>query len=105
MEIYIANVDGSEMVQVTELGGANWAPFFHPSGEKIVFCSNHHNEGFPFNLFIINIDGSGLEQLTFDKAFDSFPMFSHDGKYLSFSSNRNNGGSRDTNLFIAEWKD
>ena len=26
-----------------------------------------------------------------------------DGKKLVFSSNRNNGGTRDTNLFIADW--
>jgi WD40 repeat protein len=31
--------------------------------------------------------------------------FSPDGKKLVFSSNRNNGGTRDTNLFIADWKD
>ena len=29
--------------------------------------------------------------------------FSPDGKQLVFSSNRNNGGTRDTNVFIAEW--
>ena len=33
------------------------------------------------------------------------PTPSPDGKYLAFSSNRNNGGTRDTNLFIAEWQD
>ena len=37
--------------------------------------------------------------------FDAFPVFSNDGKYLVFSSNRNNGGTRETNLFVAEWKD
>ena len=28
MELFIANVDGSDMRQLTNLGGANWAPFF-----------------------------------------------------------------------------
>lgn len=106
MELYIANVDGSDMRQITDLGNANWAPFFHPSGEKVLFSSNHASErGFPFNIYMINIDGSGLEQVTFDTAFDSFPMFSFDGKYLAFSSNRNNGRTRNTNMFIAEWVD
>lgn len=106
MEIYICNVDGSDLRQVTNLGKANWAPFYHPSGKKIVFSSNHHGErGFQFNLFMINEDGTGLEQLTYDGVFDSFPMFSYDGKHLVFSSNRNNGGTRDTNLFVAEWVD
>ena len=104
MEIYVCNVDGSDLKQITNLGKANWAPYFHPSGEKIVFSSNHHSQsGRQFNIFSINLDGSGLEQITFDEAFDAFPMFSHDGKKLVFSSNRNNKGTRDTNVFIADW--
>jgi len=104
MELFICNVDGSELTQITNLGKANWAPFFHPSGEKVIFSSNYKSErGFPFNLYMINIDGSGLEQVTYDGVFDSFPMFSYDGKKLVFSSNRNNGGTRSTNLFIADW--
>ncbi len=104
MELYVCNLDGSELTKITDLGNANWAPFFHPSGEKVIFASNHKSKrGFPFNLFMINVDGTGLEQITFDNTFDSFPMFSYDGKKLVFASNRNNGGTRDTNLFIADW--
>jgi len=104
MELFICNVDGSDMRQITDLGKANWAPYFHPSGKKIIFSSNHTAErGFPFNLYLINIDGTGLEQISSSDTFDAFPMFSYDGKKLIFSSNRNNGGNRDTNLFIADW--
>ena len=104
MELYICNVDGSDMRQITKLGKANWAPFFHPSGEKVIFSSNHKGtRGFEFNLFMINIDGTGLEQISYDNVFDAFPMFSNDGKRIVFSSNRNNGGTRDTNLFVADW--
>lgn len=106
MEVYTCNIDGSDLKQITNLGQANWAPYFHPSGEKIIFSSNHESKrGFPFHLYLINLDGTGLEKLTNDDGFDAFPMFSPDGKFLVFSSNRNNGGTRDTNLFIAEWKD
>jgi dipeptidyl aminopeptidase/acylaminoacyl peptidase len=105
MELFVCNADGSDLKQITNLGGANWAPFFHPSGEKIIFSSNHVTKRVPFNLFMINIDGSGLEQITFDTVFDSFPMFSYDGKKLVFASNRNAEGTYDTNLFIADWVD
>lgn len=106
MEIYTCNIDGSDLKQVTNLGKANWAPFFHPSGKKIIFSSNHHSKrGYDFQLYLINIDGTGLEAITSESIFNAFPMFSPDGKYLIFSSNRNNGGTRDTNLFIAEWVD
>jgi TolB protein len=106
MEIFVCNADGTGLKQVTNLGKANWAPFYHPDGKKIIFSSNHKGtRGFEFNLFMINEDGTGLEQITYDKVFDSFAMFSPDGKKLIFSSNRNNGGTRDTNLFVAEWVD
>ena len=106
MELYICNADGSDLKQLTNLGNANWSPFFLPDGKRIIFSSNFEAErGFPFNLYIIGIDGKGLERVTHSDTFDAFPVFSNDGKKLVFSSNRNNGGGRDTNLFIAEWQD
>ena len=38
-----------------------------------------------------------------DKGSDAFPMFSGNGKKIVFCSNRNNGGTRDTNIFIADY--
>jgi Tol biopolymer transport system component len=106
MEIYTCNVDGTDLKQITNLGKANWAPFYHPSGNKIIFSSNHYSKrGYSFQLFMINTDGTGLKQITYSSLFNAFPMFSPDGKYLIFSSNRNNGGTRDTNLFLVEWED
>jgi len=106
MEVFVCNSDGSDLKQVTHLGKANWAPFYLPDNQRIIFSSNHHaNRGFQFNLFIINEDGSGLEKVTQDPVFDSFPMFSPDGKMIVFSSNRFNNGTRDTNIFIADWID
>jgi TolB protein len=106
LEIFTCNVDGSDMKQITHLGGANWAPFFHPSGKKIIFASNHKSEkGRQFNLFMVDTEGNNLEQITYDGVFDSFAMFSPDGVHLSWSSNRFNGGTHDTNVFVAEWVD
>ncbi len=104
MEVFIANADGSDQRQVTALGNANWAPAYMPDSKRIIFASNHQSRrGFPFNLFTINEDGSGLEKVSAEKAFDAFPMFSPDGRQIVFCSNRNNGGTRDTNIFIADW--
>lgn len=104
MEVFIADADGKNSKQVTALGNANWAPAYLPDSKKIIFASNHQSKrGFPFNLFLINEDGSGLEKISAEKSFDAFPMFSPDGKKIVFCSNRNNGGTRDTNIFIADW--
>lgn len=108
LNIFIADIDGKNVRQVTNLPGANWAPFFHPDGKKILFCSNHHSlkeGGRRFDIFMINLDGSGLEQITNSRNFDAFPMFSYDGKKLVFCSNRNKERkfTRDTNVFVADW--
>ncbi|HRG33913.1 MAG TPA: M20/M25/M40 family metallo-hydrolase [Saprospiraceae bacterium] len=106
MEIYTCNADGSDLKQITHLGKANWAPFFHPSGQKIIFSSNHHStRGYDFQLYLIDLNGEHLKQITYESMFNAFPMFSPDGKKLVFSSNRQQGAPRETNVFIADWND
>ncbi|NJD21828.1 MAG: hypothetical protein FIA82_04040 [Melioribacter sp.] len=108
LNVFIADIDGKNAKQVTHLPGANWAPFFHPDGKKILFCSNNHSVnkgGRIFDVFMINIDGTGLEKITNSETFDAFPMFSYDGKKIAFCSNRraDRKPSHDTNVFIADW--
>ena len=105
LELYVANADGSEAAQITWLGAASFAPFFHPSGKRIIFSSNHGDpKGREFDLFAVNVDGTGLERVTYAPGFDGFPMFSPDGRWLAFSSNRSTAeGQADTNVFVARW--
>jgi Tol biopolymer transport system component len=104
MEVWVANADGSNAKQVSSFGQANWAPAYMPDNKRIIFASNHeYKRGFPFNLYTMNEDGTNLTKVSRDKGFDAFPMFSPDGKKIVFCSNRNNGGTRDTNIFIADW--
>jgi len=104
MEIWVMNADGSDQKQITNLGGANFAPFFTPDDRRIIFSSNYKNpRSRNFELYLINPDGTGLEQVTDDPEFDGFPMFSPDGKKLVWASGRivKEGG---LNLYIADWK-
>jgi Tol biopolymer transport system component len=104
MEVWISDADGNNARQVTQLGQANWAPCYMPDSKRIIFASNHeYKRGFPFNMYTISEDGTGLSKVSRDNGFDAFPMFSPDGKKIIFCSNRNNGGTRDTNVFLADW--
>ena len=106
MELWIMNADGTDQRQITNLGGANWAPFFTPDGRRIIFSSNHHvsPRSGNFDLFVVNLDGTGLEQITTEPTFDGFPQFSPDGTKLVWASNRHARNPRETNIFVADWR-
>jgi Tol biopolymer transport system component len=106
LELFVMDRDGSNLAQVTGLGGANFAPSWHPDGRRLIFASNIGDpKGRDFDLYLINVDGSGLERVTFSTTFDGFPMFSPDGRRLVFASNRNASVEGETNVFIADWID
>jgi TolB protein len=104
LELWVANADGTDARQITSNGKANFAPYFHPSGQKVLFSSNMDDpQGRMFDVYMINVDGTGLERITHTDDFDGFPMFSPDGRYLVWGSNRNMSHEGNTNVFIAEW--
>ena len=106
MDIYVADADGANPRRLTNNGAANFAPYWHPSGEQIVFSSNMDDPGGrDFELYLINTDGTGLERITWSEGFDGFPVFDPSGTRLVFGSNRNESHEGNTNLFIAEWRD
>ncbi len=104
LEIWVMDRDGRNKKQVTKLGAASFAPYFHPDGKRIIFSSNHPDpRGRNFDIYMIGEDGQGLERITSDPSFDGFPMFSPDGRQLVFASNRGGKVRGETNLFVAEW--
>ncbi len=111
LEIWVADADGSDARQITYLDSASFAPYFHPSGKRVLFSSNHGDpKGREFDIWAVDVDGTDLERITTAEGFDGFPMFSPDGKRLAFSSNRGSAppapgshGGSDTNVFVADW--
>lgn len=106
LELFVMDRDGRNTTQVTQLGGANFAPSWHPDGKRLIFASNIDDpKGRNFDLYLIHLDGTGLERVTFNGTFDGFPMFSPDGRRLVFASNRHAKSDGETNVFIADWVD
>jgi Tol biopolymer transport system component len=106
MDLYLMRADGSEQRQITDLGGASFAPFFFPDSQRIIFASNYkHPATSEFELYSVNRDGSELEPVTFTGGFNAFPQFSPDGRRLVFASNRNAKEPHEINIFLADWID
>lgn len=85
-EIYVMNVDGSGLKNLTNNGADDREPAFSPDGSKIVFTSDRDG----MDVFVMYVDGSGQKNLT-DKIIGRkyYPTFSPDGSKIMFTSNRN----------------
>ncbi len=110
LDIYVMSIDGSNRIRLTDNGATNWAPSWHPDGQRVVFSSNiddwqdeHQAYGHNFEIYIINIDGTGLQRITSNETFDSFPMFNPAGTKLAFASNRDAENPRATHIYVADW--
>jgi Tol biopolymer transport system component len=106
MDLYVMRADGSQQRQISNLGGASFAPFFFPDSQRIIFASNYQHAGTSeFELYALNRDGSKLERITFTGGFNAFPQFSPDGRRLVFASNRDARQPHEVNIFLADWVD
>jgi Tol biopolymer transport system component len=100
-EIWTMAVDGTDQRQLTKLGAMSWAPYFHPSGDYIIFTTNLH--GFDnFELYLVSTHPGGKQlRVTHTEGFDGLPVFTPDGKRLSWTSGRN--PSKASQIFLADW--
>lgn len=102
-EIHSMDLASGEQRQLTRLGVMSWAPYYHPSGDYLIFASNR--EGFAnFELFLVDAEGAREPvRVTDTPGFDGLPAFSPDGSRLAWTSNRT--GDRQSQIFWAEWND
>ena len=84
-EIWLADPDGSNAVQLTSMGADSGAPCWSPDGEQIVFQSN---PGGQFDMYVVRAAGGKPRNLTSHPATDGRPSFSRDTHWIYFTSNR-----------------
>lgn len=80
-DIFKANVDGTNLIRLTNTPGYDAESTVSPLGDKIVFTSTR--DGDP-EIYTMNLDGSDQTRLTFHKGYDGGPFFSQDGKKIVF---------------------
>jgi Tol biopolymer transport system component len=90
-EIWIADLDGSNPVQLTSLAVAGTAtPRWSPDGQTIVFNSTPEGQQ---EIYTVPAAGGRPRRLTSHPANDTIPSFSRDGRWIYFTSTRG-GGNR-----------
>jgi len=91
--LFIMNVDGTDLVELTEGRSIDVQPSWSPDGQWVVFTSNraqadmrHSNKG-NWDVWMVGRDGRNLIRLTSDKARDGAPDFATNGR-VYFHSDR-----------------
>jgi Tol biopolymer transport system component len=83
-EIFVANVDGSGVTQLTDEADGNYGPDWSPDGTQILFTAVRGPSAY---IYVMDADGSNLMALT-DSGADNDPAWSPDGTQIVFVSGR-----------------
>jgi Tol biopolymer transport system component len=97
-EIYQADKDGGNLVNLTNTEGYDAEGSYSADGSKILFASNREaysrtlsqaeqklfedDASYFMDLYIMDADGSNVEQLTFSPGYDGGPFFSADNEKI-----------------------
>ena len=84
MEIWVANADGSEPMQLTRLGNLAGSPRWSPDGNFIAFDSIDNKR--VQHIYVMNMQTGVTRQVDTGTATASQPYWSPDGKYLYFGT-------------------
>lgn len=96
--IYIAQVDGSGSVRVTNAAQADREPVWSPNGTWIAFERFSGEFGGP-EIYRINADGSNETQLTTNPEYDEDPVWSPDATQIAFKRGYDEGGESYAAIF------
>jgi Tol biopolymer transport system component/DNA-binding winged helix-turn-helix (wHTH) protein len=89
LEIWVADGDGSNPVQLTSFGGpTTGTPRWSPDSRRIIFDSRASGMS---QLYVVNPDGGQLQRLKTGSESASEPFWSNDGRWIYFHNEKNGG--------------
>ncbi|MCV2884004.1 DUF5050 domain-containing protein [Aestuariibacter sp. AA17] len=87
-QIMIANIDGSNIIQLTNDDSDNRMPKISPDGSQIAYLSNRDGNQ---EVYIMRVDGSSHQRITNNDIQEWGPTWSTDGSKVFFSSENVHG--------------
>jgi tricorn protease len=95
-DLFIADLDGSNVRQLTTDEGAESNPVFSPDGKTIAFSAQYDGN---VDVFTVPVTGGAPVRLTWHPGADSVQDFTPDGKAILFTSQRATFTGRYAQLF------
>lgn len=83
LEIYVADADGSNAVQLTFRGGIDTAPCWSPTGYQLAFTSDRSGQP---QIYVMDADGTNARRLTFVGGYQDSPAWSPRGDRIAYAS-------------------
>jgi hypothetical protein len=108
-DIYVANGDGSNLINLSNADGYDAEGSYSADGTKILFASNRQaysrtlsqaeqalfedDSSYFMDLYVMNADGSDVTQLTRSPGYDGGPFYSPDGSKITWRRFNPDGNS------------
>jgi dipeptidyl aminopeptidase/acylaminoacyl peptidase len=80
-ELFLSNMDGSGLVQLTATGSNNLNPNWSKDGSRIAFNSYRDGQS---EIYVMNADDSNIQRLTINPSYDGAPVWSPDGSQIAY---------------------
>jgi Tol biopolymer transport system component len=90
-DVFVANADGTGLVQVTSRLGPEFDAAWSPDGTQVVYRDSRRGVNEDDEIFVVNADGSGARNVSRDPGNDWGPDWSPDGSTIAFNSDREGG--------------
>jgi TolB protein len=87
-QIYKMNMDGADIMRLTNGEGEANNPAWHPDGKHIAFAWTRGFAPGNYNIFVMDVASLKTVQLTHGSGRNENPGWAPDGLHIVFSSNR-----------------
>ena len=92
-EIYVMDVDGGNLQNLTNNPSDDRYPSWSPDGKRVVFVSERPGHfrgkaGITTEIYVMDADGGNQQRLTENRQTDWFPSWSPDGERIVYASDR-----------------
>ncbi len=82
-EIFVADADGTNVVQLTDDDAVDSAPAWSPDGTRLAFESTR--DGTDHEIYVMDLASRSVTRLTDNDVHDEGPAWSPDGRFMAFT--------------------